>query len=70
MEELGNYRLVCPTSVPGKITEQTLLKVKLRHMRDEKVIQDSQHGFRSFRYDLRMAVSFYNGEICQWTKER
>ena len=43
-EDLGNYRPVSLTSVPGQVMEQTVLKEITQHVWDNRGIRPSQHG--------------------------
>ncbi|KAJ7413920.1 RNA-directed DNA polymerase from mobile element jockey-like protein [Willisornis vidua] len=54
-EDLGNYRPISLTSVPGKVMEQIT-----QHLQDGEGIRPSQPGFRKGRSCLTKLISFYD----------
>ena len=58
-EDLGNYRPVSLTSVPGKVMEQVILNTIMQHMRDSQGIRPNHHGFMKGKSCLTNLISFY-----------
>jgi len=63
-EDPGNYGPVSLTSVPGKIMEQFILSALTRHVKDNKGIRPSQHGFMKGSSCLNNLISFYGQVTC------
>ncbi|KAJ7425386.1 hypothetical protein WISP_23652 [Willisornis vidua] len=61
-EDIGNYRPVSLTSVPGKVMEQIILSASTWHVQDGQGIRPSQHGYRRGRSCLSNLISFYDQE--------
>lgn len=67
-KELGNYRSVCITSVPGKVMEQLVLDVITKHTEEKVVIWSSQCGFTKRKSCLTNLVDFCD-VIASWVDE-
>ena len=59
-EDLGNYRPVSLTSVPGKVMEQIILGEITQHVYGMQGIRPSQQRFMKGRSCLTNLISFYN----------
>ena len=59
-EDVGNYRPVSLTLVPGKVMEQIILSAITWHVQDNQVIRPSQHPFMKSRSCLTNLISFYD----------
>ena len=63
-EDLGKYRPVSLTLVPGKIMEQVILSAITQHMQDNQGVRPSQRGFRKGRSCLMNLISFCDKMTC------
>ena len=59
-EDLGNYRPVSLTSVPGKVMEQIILGEITWHVHGIQGIRPSKQGFMKGRSCLTNLIFFYN----------
>ncbi|PKU41878.1 rna-directed dna polymerase from mobile element jockey-like [Limosa lapponica baueri] len=67
-DDLGNYRPVSLTSVPGKVMGQIILSAIMQRMKEAQVIGPSQHGFMRGRSCLTNLISFY-GKVTRLVDE-
>ncbi|GAB0202606.1 mitochondrial enolase superfamily member 1 [Grus japonensis] len=67
-EDLGNYRPVSLTSIPGKVMEQLILDVISKDVEEKKVIGSGQHGFTRGKSCLTNLIAFYDG-MTSWVDE-
>ena len=69
-EEPGNYRPVCLTSVPCKIFESIIVDLIVEHIEKNKLLIDSQHGFRHNRSCLSNLLEFFHNMFSLYDKSR
>ena len=63
-EDLGNYRPVSLTSVPGKEVGQVILKAIAQHVQNNRRIRPSQHGIMKAKSCLTNPISFSERATC------
>jgi len=59
-EDSGNYKPVCLTVIPGKVTEQLVLDTLSKQSKEKKVIRSSQHRFTKGKSCLINLIAFYD----------
>ena len=69
-DDPGNYRPISLTSVPGKMLEPIIADDMMSHLEHNKLILDSQQGFRSGRSCLTNLVDFFHDMFSIYDKSR
>ena len=69
-DEPGNYRPISLTSVPGKILESIVVDEIVNHLESNKLILDSQHGFRNGRSCLTNLLDFFHDMYSTYDSSR
>jgi len=64
----GNFRPVSLTSVPGKVLESVLKTRIARHLEENGLLLNSQHGFRSGRSCLTNLLEFYHAMFQEYDR--
>jgi len=67
-KDLGNYRPVSRTSIPGKVMEQLILEVIIKQVEEKKAIRSSLHRFIKGKSCLPNLIAFYDG-MTGWVDE-
>ena len=66
----GNHRPVSLTSVPGKILESIIAEDIIKHLEENNLISNSQHGFRKGRSCLTNLLEFFHTMFSVYDKSR
>ena len=69
-EEPGNYRPICLTSVACKIFESIIVDSIVDHLEKNKLLLDSQHGFRHKRSCLSNLLEFFHNMFSIYDSSR
>ena len=69
-DEPGNYRPISLTSVPGKTLESIIADNIISHLESNRLIRDSQHGFRKGRSCLTNLLEFFHDMFSTYDKSR
>jgi len=59
-DNLGNYRLVSLTSIPGNTMKPVILEIISKHIKDQEVTKSIQRGFMKVKSCLTDLMAFYN----------
>lgn len=57
-DHLGNYRPASLTFIPGKVTEQLILEIISKRIKDKKVIRNSHHRLTKGKSCLTNLITF------------